>query len=304
MRSILAGLFGTPERNKENEKDENEESKQDDQIEPISIDQQMMAPRIPPPRRSSSLNRVRSLSRVFNVLPQALPRCQDLWIDAVEFYLHALLLETNPGRQKELRTDLEKVLTFSRVNAERGRIFTRFQVTSLASTITVWGDYGDPLHVPSSSWQQWIDELLALRCFMLRPDANKLIYGEAHDLPPTPHTQPELVEHDMFQADFHAVETTFKRQHAFAVFREELNITLQQKPSRHKTLWKHTVDKLRKADAIVPPLLELCGKKDVSPDDIRSALSLCEEFLGFEESYEYSYAHAQHSVRHKSAAVV
>lgn len=215
---------------------------------------------VPPPMPQSAaqtmmIHRMRSISKVFNILPTKLPRWRDILIDVMEYICHIILLETDVYRQSQYIQDIELAWKAFGEEVHYGRLVTRMHITSMASSIlhlrleddnrsptpssqsTTPSSIESSLDVTSERWEQFLQEWEVLRGYMLRPDANTYVSletmieeAEEHhgsDTATSKIIHGKMEQHCMFQADYRVVARLLRNHYVLTKWREDLAILLE-----------------------------------------------------------------------------
>jgi hypothetical protein len=251
-------------------------------------------PPLPSRRPLKDLLRVRSLSKVLYQLPLVLPDLQEIQLDVVEWYCHVCLLETNTTRLTTLVAQLSQALGEHRPRTY-GRLYNRLHMVALWNDICCLRlsleepehhhhhhhaghnhshshSHVQQLDISAVQWQQVREQLVLLKSYLLRQDANLTVptlnqvpdpaktttttttaaTATAHDAedeyPSVPPSQAapdgQLEKHDMFQQDYqqvllllsvHQVLAKFNESlHKIAVSQSEQNQQQQQQPQQQQ----------------------------------------------------------------------
>ena len=285
-------------------------------------------------RRSSSegLHRMRSISKVFNVLPANLPRARDIWRDVLEFVCHVLLLETDVHRHSQFLQDFEYVASKEQLHT-RGRLFTRVKLASLASGITCLRleddeeDTKDAPHPVRSSldvtpeeWKRMEEEWVLMKSYLLRADANAVVAEEDQNVQVEEKDDSSSVEdHAMFQEDYREVGRLLHYQHVLAVWKNELKelLNVEGTVKDRRVMLVNSIDALTNSwgrlgvwsegannsiiaeeiETILQQLRPCLASSDVQmAEPITAAVEQCNDLLLRNDTTDLSHSHLQSAV--------
>jgi len=198
-----------------------------------SADEAAAALAVQPPEMN--LNGIRSLSRVFTVLPAGLPSYQQMVADNLEFLCYILLLETMSDRLLKTKQDYEAAVRhFASLpqGQERlktpGRLRSRCLLAALAVDLyLVQRDDGDgsehiraPTSMSADDWKYIREKMVEVKGTLLQKNANVPMGMIAP--PGSAAADPQLAQHPMMTLDLEHVLQLLDVQRQLASFRGNL----------------------------------------------------------------------------------
>jgi len=250
----VGNLFRSPPDEKEgrpNDKDDDDEEQEGPETQmPAPEDNE--SPTFPPPlpkrRGSFAQQRARSLSKVFNQLPNSLPNRKEIEMDVMEYFCHIMLLETDPHKLSYYKKELHQLMETHKLR-KYGRFYTRMRLTACCtdigcirieeSTDDSDEDSQDDECIPFSvdiskeEWTSTKENFILLKSLFLRQDANASVptkqegyNNEAEEGCPIPQENGKLdlvlEKHEMFQESYKEVLILCQIQEILSNFRETL----------------------------------------------------------------------------------
>lgn len=199
-----------------------------------SADEAAAAMAVQPPEMD--LNRIRSLSKVFTVLPATLPSYQQMVADHLEFLSHILLLETSSDRLLKTKQDYEVAVShFVSLSEGKellkapGRLHSRCLLAALVADLHLVqpnpeGDGSEQIQAPvtmsANDWKCIREKLMQLRGTLLQKNANfpmGMLASEG-----SAEEDAQSAQHPMMTEDFDHVLKLLDVQCELAAFRANL----------------------------------------------------------------------------------
>lgn len=275
--------------------------------------------------RGKVTGRARSLSRVYNQVPRDRPDFRRAQQDMIEYYAHLAMIETDPDRVKEENEHLQEAIQGCRIR-RYGRIYSRLQIACLCIDVGVLntdpareGELQDEPCFPADLWSSLREQLIIVKGFMLRKDANMLVAIEkprySDDGIPEENDELDsaLDKHEMFQASYNEVNFLLKIQETLARFCEQLKGIDSESPEIVKevesavdtykqALQKHFVpddaqgseNKQDEKDTQpIPEVLDFFLLRDIQAQPKEALAKLLHHVLRVLHSPECVYSHSQ-----------
>lgn len=265
-------------------------------------------PPIPPPSQfpshpSTSFARLRSLSRsaAWNVLPP-LPSFEQMQLDVVEFWIQAVILETDPEQSTLYQRNIEHAIhALPSKSSPSERLEARLTLAASARELVTWqlGQVGSTKEGSVSTYN-------------FGPDEWKRLQDEWNEMrEKLVRAVPTRQDDDLLQGDFRAVGRLLHYQHILSKFCESLQednpSSVQESIEMLENEWNggdFRLDEDEEEHSLAP-------EQTMVPSQIRNILqplkkhrpSIAEglqryrDLLWGDESNEFSHAHLQHAVR-------
>lgn len=319
----------TPTAAKQQPQEEEEEEEEEAEV---------MKQKQPPPLPRASFvrggigSRARSLSRVYNQVPRGRPDFRTAQLDMIEYYAHLAMIETDADRVKEEDRNLRDALRGCKFR-NYGRLYSRLQIASLCISIgahqtdpenlvakdddDVEQDGAPPDFKPATFWNGLREQLIIVKSFMLRKDANALVpvvrpgyddQDEDDDIPvEDDELDGSLEKHEMFQESYEEVLQLMQVQEVLSSFCGQI-ISIDSNPDALKQLesainsYESALQKMfvpegtiggKVTESYIPEVLNKFLLADISQQPSDAAASLLRDAFAVMRNEACVYSHVQ-----------